>query len=72
MDRIEAVVATYGVLLANGDTWTVEAALDVFRQLSEQAKNRSELPMMPGYQIVDVRMDGDDKRGKIYVTFEHP
>jgi len=68
----EAIVAVYGVPLESGDIWTVEAALSLFSKLSEQVKVKAQLPGMQGYRIVDVRIEGDEKRGKIWATFEHP
>lgn len=72
IDKFEAIVAVYGVPLANGDIWTEQAALDLFNQLWEQAEKRAQLPGLQGYRITSVRMEGDQESGRVLATFEEP
>lgn len=72
MDKIEAIVAVYGIPNANGDILTEQAALGLFDQLRQQAERKAQLPGLQGYHITDVRIEGDRTSGKVYATFESP
>lgn len=65
--QFEAVVAVYGVPNEHGDVLSETAALHIFDQLRQQETVKAPVP---GYRVVDSRIEGDRKSGAVYATFK--
>lgn len=69
MSTFETVAMQYGTKDEHGNLFTEQAAQGLLAQLRQQAERREKHPSLPGYTLIDARMEGDSEQGKVYAMF---